>query len=79
MRLRTRLQPLERNRIDSGCPACRGRRGRIVLLRAEQLPDGTGAVVDGPPTPCARCGQIPEQIIEVVETVVGERTGASEE
>jgi hypothetical protein len=70
MSLRTRLQRLERNTADAGCPACRDRRGRIVLLRAEQQPDGTVAVVEGEPAPCTLCGQVPKQIIEVVETVV---------
>lgn len=70
MRLRTRLQRPEQKKVDGGCPACRDRRGRIVLLTAEQLPDGTVTLVDGQPTPCACCGQVPEHIIEVIESVV---------
>lgn len=30
MSLRTRLQRLERNTVDAGCPVCRDRRGLIV-------------------------------------------------
>jgi hypothetical protein len=70
MSLRTRLQRLEQSIVDAGCLACRDRRGRIMLLTAEQQPDSTVAVVEGKPTPCARCGQVPEQIIEVIELVV---------
>jgi hypothetical protein len=77
MSLRTRLQRLERNTADAGCPACRDRRGRIVLLRAEQQPGGTVAVVEGEPAPCTLCGQVPEQIVEVVETVVEAPTSES--
>jgi hypothetical protein len=77
MSLRTRLQRLERNTIDAGCPACRDRRGRIVFLTAERLPDGTVAVVEGEPAPCALCGEVPEKIIEVVERVVEAPTSES--
>lgn len=70
MRLRRRLQRLEQQAVDAGCPACRDRRGRIVLRTAKRLPDGTVVTVEEEPQPCPRCGRIPEQIIEVVETVV---------
>ena len=69
MNLRARLQRLERTTVVAGCPACRERRGRTVLLTARRLPDGTVPLVDGEPRPCVRCGQIPEQIIEVVEVI----------
>ena len=78
MSLRTRLRRLEQTQMDAGCPACCDRRGRIVLLTARRLPDGTVVSADDEPQPCARCGQVPEQIIEVVETVVSERTGRAE-
>ena len=74
MNLRTRLQRLERLKINTGCPACRDRRGRAVFLTARQLPDGTVVPVDEEPKPCARCGQVPEQIIEIVEVIVKART-----
>jgi hypothetical protein len=70
MSLRTQLQRLERNSIDADCPACRDRRGQILVQVAERLPDGTMAVDSEEPQPCARCGQIPERVIQVVETVV---------
>jgi hypothetical protein len=78
MSLRTRLQRLERDRVEEGCPACRDRRGRIVWLTAERLADGTVVTVENEPQACTRCGQVPEQIVEVVRAVVGERSGAGE-
>ena len=70
MSLRTRLQRLERNVIDDGCPACRDRRGQILVRVAELLHDGSVVTVNDLPRLCARCGQIPERVIQVVETVV---------
>ncbi len=78
MSLRTRLQRLERNAVDAGCPACRDRRGRIVWVTAQRLSDGTVVAEEAELQPCARCGQVPEQIIEVVECVVDTPTGLSE-
>ena len=78
MRLRSRLQRLERETVAEGCPACRDRRGRIVWLTAERLADGTVVTVENEPQACTRCGQVPEQIIEVVRAAVGERSGAGE-
>lgn len=77
MNLRRRLQRLERNTVDAGCPACRDRRGRIVLLTTERLPDGTVVAVENEPQPCTRCGQVPEQIIQIVLSVVDGRTSES--
>ena len=78
MKLRIRLQRLERSTVDLGCPACRDRRGRIVLVTAQRLRDGTVVAIEEEPQPCARGRQVPEQIIEVVETVVDEPTSAAE-
>lgn len=72
MSLRARLQRLERSSVNLGCPACRDRQGRIVLLTAQRLLDGAVVTDEAEPQPCARCGQIPEQILEVVESVVDE-------
>ena len=69
MKLHARLRRLERTTVDAGCPACRERRGRIVLLTGQRLPDGTLAPVEDEPMPCVRCGQVPEQIIEVIEGI----------
>jgi hypothetical protein len=77
MKLRTRLQRLERHAVDAGCPACRERRGLIVFLTAERLPDGTVVTTEDEPQLCARCGQVPEQVIEVIESVVDGRTSES--
>jgi DNA-directed RNA polymerase subunit RPC12/RpoP len=72
MRLRTRLQKLERSRTFAGCPGCRHRRV-IVLRTCTPLPDGSVVWDVDEPQPCARCGQIPEQIIEMILSVVDER------
>jgi hypothetical protein len=71
MKLRARLQKLERTvGIDGGCPACRQRRGLSVTVFSEENDDGTITEPEGMPTPCERCGEIPEQIFHVIETVV---------
>jgi hypothetical protein len=77
MKLRTRLQKLERSRTFAGCPVCRHRRV-IVLRTCTPLPDGTVVWDVDEPQPCTRCGQIPEQLIKVILPVVDERTGTSE-
>jgi hypothetical protein len=67
MSLRTRLCRLEQTiRVDRGCPACRLRRGRIVAVESEELPDGTKARLGDRPMPCTLCGELPEKIVEVV-------------
>ena len=71
MSLRGRLRRLadtarRRGLYREGCPACRERKGRIVLV--DRLEHGGAS----PPSPCPACGQVPEFIIEVVEPVVGE-------
>lgn len=76
MKLRARLKRLERNTLDAGCPACRDRLGRIALRIVERLPDGTVTVHAEGPQPCVQCGQIPEQVIEVIESVVESPTGS---
>src|SRR5262249_17342282 len=70
MSLRTRLQRLERNTVDVGCPACRDRRGRVALRIVERLPGGTGVVAADGREPCDQSGQILEQVMEVIETLV---------
>ena len=76
MRLRTRLQKLERSRTFAGCPACRHRHV-IVLRTCTPLADGSVVWDVDEPQPCTRCGQIPEQIIEVILPVVEQGTGPS--
>jgi hypothetical protein len=55
MRLRTRLQNLERSRTFAGCPACRHRRV-IVIRTCTPLPDGNvvGVWDRDEPMPCPR-------------------------
>jgi hypothetical protein len=74
MSLRMRLQRLEQNDVDAGCPACRDRQGRIALRIVERRPDGTLAAHSEELLPCVQCGEIPEQVVEVIETAVEPRT-----
>ena len=57
-----------------GCPAYSDRRGRIVMVTAQRLPDGSMTHPKGEPGPCERCGIVPEFIIEIVETVADGQT-----
>jgi hypothetical protein len=56
--------------LPAGCPACRHRRGLIVLVTVREEPDGSWGAKEDQPRSCAVCGEVPEQIIEVVEHVV---------
>lgn len=73
MRLRTRLQMLERSRLFAGCPACR-QRHIIVMRTGTQQADGSVVWDRDAPKPCPRCGKIPDQIIEVHLPFLGERS-----
>ena len=70
-----RLQRLEQSvgSSDGGCPACRDRRGGIVIVTSRSLTDGNTEPRGDWPAPCERCGEAPEQIIEIVEAVVETR------
>ena len=71
MKLRARLQRLERSvGIDGGCPACRQRRGLSITVFSEENDDGRITEPEGMPTPCERCGEIPERIFHIIESVV---------
>jgi len=66
--LNHRLRRLERDLGRPGaCPACRDRRGGTVLVGVEERPDGTFQDLDAYPATCARCGEIPERVIRLVE------------
>jgi hypothetical protein len=69
MKLRHRLVRLEQ-RLPAGCPACRHRRGLVALVTVREEPDEPAALPEGAPLQCAVCGNVPEQIIEIVEQVV---------
>ena len=71
MRLRVRLQRLERDKgIDRGCPVCRARRGLTAMVDVTPLQEGMVADAADAPMPCERCGVVPESAIEIVEVVV---------
>lgn len=73
MRLRQRVQRLERAAGARACPACQERRGHSVLVTSRQGIDGTILREAPPPIPCDVCGEFPENVIEVVEAVVASR------
>jgi hypothetical protein len=68
MRLSQRLRRLEARvpKPDPGCPACRHRRGRHVLVDCQAQRDGTVVPLQPLPAPCAACGKLPESIIEAI-------------
>jgi hypothetical protein len=71
LRLRTRLQTLERGVVTAhDCPVCRQRRDRIALVDIRQHQDDSVTYADNVPPVCVACGQIPELVVEVVVAVV---------
>ena len=72
MRSRVRLGRLERRmKVRPGdCAACRARHGLLVVLSARANADGTVVPCEAEPEPCARCGNVPERIVQIVEVVV---------
>ncbi len=72
MRLKARLGRLEQHLTGGkgGCRACRERRGRTVLIGAQETPDGTVVPDESVPEPCPQCGKVPERVIAVLEEVV---------
>jgi hypothetical protein len=72
MTLRSRLKHLERNLGTPGCPECQHRRGLTMLVRVREGEDEQGVGSDWP-APCPRCGEVSEQILEIVEVLVTTR------
>jgi hypothetical protein len=85
MRLHNRLSRLEHCVPDPGCSGCRDRRGRVVMVEADRLADGSVVLRDQKPPACAQCGVVPENVVTVILSVVGgpnppeERPGGNEE
>jgi hypothetical protein len=57
----------------AGCPACHRRRGRSFIRSSHELPDGTRIPHRELPPSCPACGEVPEQIVEIVEVMVETR------
>jgi hypothetical protein len=73
MRMNGRLRRLERAAgvgPDDGCPMCRDRRGHIVFTTSQRMSDGSTIPEGDWPLPCEQCGEIAEQIIEIVKPIV---------
>jgi hypothetical protein len=68
-----RLQRLEENVPDAGCPACRDRRGQLVMVEAERRADGSVVLRDKEPEACAQCGVVPENVVQVILSYVAAR------
>ncbi len=73
MSIRARLTRLERSVGDAACPACRDRRGRVVKRTGRELADGTVRLEEPGPAPCPRCGEVPEEVVTIIEVVVETR------
>jgi hypothetical protein len=58
---------------EAGYPACRDRRGRVVLVSGRLGDDGAVAWQRELPPACAGCDEAPEDIIEIVEQIVPAR------
>jgi hypothetical protein len=82
VRLTGRLRRLEGNARERGllpepgCPACRDRRGLTVFVRSRVGADGAVLWEEEGPAACAACGEVPEDVTEIVEQVVLDRGGA---
>jgi hypothetical protein len=72
-RLNARLRRLEQIEGVGGCPACRDRRGRVAVHTYRQMADGSVRPHGDAPQPCDVCGEVPEEVIEIVEVVVSTR------
>jgi hypothetical protein len=68
MRLRARLQRLERKAGSSNCPGCRQRSWQVIVTHERELPDGT-IIRDEVPKPCVLCGRLPEQVVWDIDPV----------
>jgi hypothetical protein len=79
MRLNGRLRRLENLAQEHGlvagpgCPACRDRRGKEVNVRSRVGADGTLLWEEDGPPPCPVCGEVPEDVLRIVEQVVPAR------
>ncbi len=65
MRLLQRLKRLEQMVPDPGCPGCRERRGRVVMVNCRQQRDGSFVPQEPMPTACAVCWKVPELVVEI--------------
>jgi hypothetical protein len=76
VRLDTRLRRPEAA-VPVGCRARSDRRRSALLHIHPQNPDGTISSETDDPQPCERCGEVPEEIIEIVDVLVETHEAAS--
>jgi hypothetical protein len=70
MSLKSRVSRLSRNLQPDVCPACRDRRGGVVIVAGHNGRHGTFVPDRPPPEPCAICGEVPEKLLVIVEGLV---------
>jgi hypothetical protein len=76
-RMKARLRRLEQVVGVDSCPACRDRRGRLVVLRSfHESPNSAVESLGEEPPPCALCGEVPEEVVRIARTVVRSREEA---
>jgi len=51
---------------DPGCPACRDRRGRIVMVEYQRQREGLVTALEPLPAPCSACGRVAEFVVQVI-------------
>ncbi len=66
MRLTQRLRRLEQAVPDPGCPGCRERRGRVVMVNFRQQRDGSFVPQELMPMACTVCEKVPEFVVEIM-------------
>jgi hypothetical protein len=72
VKMHRRLQRLEQKVPDPGCLACGDRRGRIVMVETDRQADGSVVLQDQEPEACGLCGVVPEFVVTVILSFVGE-------
>jgi hypothetical protein len=58
---------------EAECPACRDRRKESVVVRGRSGDNGEVNWDWEGPTPCAVCGEVTEEVIEIIEQIVPAR------
>jgi hypothetical protein len=66
MKFDKRLERLECKVQDPGCPKCRDRRGRLVIVECRRQRDGSVKFLSPRPAVCEACGRLPEFVTEVI-------------
>jgi hypothetical protein len=71
VKMHRRLQRLRQKVPEPGSPGCCDRRGRIVLVQAHRLADGSVVLRGTKPEACGLCGAVPEHVVKLILSVAG--------